>query len=135
MLQTRPRMQPRRLRQDMETFVADTALVVSLLSGAGGCLAERDPDEEEDFTEEEDWNGETRVGGAPDDDPLPPPGPVPATGSGDCCSEHWGGGCKVASVESCVCGLDPKCCTESWDATCVMQARGLCNSCEPLDPS
>jgi len=118
---------------DMETFVADTALVFSLLAGTGGCLA--DPDEEDDFTEEEDWTEETRVGGRPDDD-LPPPGPTPSSGSaGSCCSEHWGGGCEAPSVESCVCGLDPKCCTDSWDATCVMTARGLCNSCQPLDPS
>ena len=58
MLQTRPRTQPRRLLHDMETLVADTALVFSLLPGAGGCLSE--PDEEDDFTEEEDWNEETR---------------------------------------------------------------------------
>ena len=47
---------------------------------------------------------------------------VPAVGPGEapCCDRTPGvSGCADAQLESCVCDLDPFCCMEEWDETCV----------------
>lgn len=56
-------------------------------------------------------------------------GPVPIAG-GTCCSGHTGKGCSVASVESCVCSLDPYCCSTKWDGMCGEKAATHCNACQ-----
>lgn len=111
----------------------DAALVLSLLSG--GCMAERpqpDDDDDDDCGDEACPEAYAGSGPAPDAEPeLPPPtGPddIPGSSSGACCSAHGWLGCEEHAVESCVCGLDPKCCTDGWDATCVMTAEQLCQT-------
>jgi hypothetical protein len=47
---------------------------------------------------------------------------------GDCCSESTASGCGDASVEACVCGLAPFCCSGPFDDACVSLASGLCGA-------
>ena len=108
----------------------DAALMFSLLSG--GCMAERpQPDDDDDDCSDEACP-EGFAGSGPEpggEQELPPPtspDEIPGSSSGACCSPHGGLGCQEHAVESCVCGLDPKCCTNGWDATCVMAAEQLC---------
>lgn len=52
------------------------------------------------------------------------------TGAGtlnvDCCAAYDEPGCFDASIESCVCALDPYCCDHQWDEACVAQAGSEC---------
>ncbi|HET6582956.1 MAG TPA: hypothetical protein VFG69_05910 [Nannocystaceae bacterium] len=60
------------------------------------------------------------------------PGTLMATGSesglesgeGDepCCAPESGPGCGDEATESCVCALDPYCCEQAWDESCVNTA-------------
>ncbi len=52
----------------------------------------------------------------------------PCESTGDCCAPHEGVGCDDATCKSCVCGIDPACCTEGqgWDADCVSEASTEC---------
>lgn len=65
-------------------------------------------------------------GGIPlDDGGLPPGfstdgGVVGAIGMGSCCSEHDTPGCSNADLQVCVCEMVPSCCTEAWNAACVL---------------
>lgn len=47
-------------------------------------------------------------------------------GEGDCCEAHGGLGCSDSAVNSCICGVDPGCCANSYDELCVEQARASC---------
>jgi hypothetical protein len=40
------------------------------------------------------------------------------TGS-TCCAAHAGAGCSDKQIQDCVCGYDPKCCSNAWDFVCV----------------
>src|SRR4029453_11149713 len=57
------------------------------------------------------------------------PGPTPTPG-GPCCSarDPEGGrpGCDDDICQTCVCGMDPMCCTNIWDTDCVLTAREEC---------
>ncbi len=53
-----------------------------------------------------------------------------ATPGGDCCDVQATGGCSVGSIEACVCGADPFCCTNAWDQLCVDAVPG-CNGICP----
>ena len=58
----------------------------------------------------------------------PPPG-------SSCCAPSAGPGCSDAETEACVCGLDPFCCTEEFDAVCVNLAVNECGAiCEEESP-
>lgn len=46
--------------------------------------------------------------------------------SNDCCSTSSSGGCADEAVAACVCGGDPFCCSEEYDALCVNQAVSRC---------
>lgn len=101
--------------------LCDSALMMAML---GGCLMEpEDPEDDEEGEAEDDA----------DDEPLETapsaPSPPESFGSGDCCTPHAGAGCEDASTESCVCGLDGFCCTQGWDDSCALTARGICNGC------
>jgi hypothetical protein len=121
---------PKRVRH----AVTDAALVLSILSG--GCMMERpQPDDDDDDDCDKDEACPDEVGSEPDaedDEPTPyastPPEGIPGSSEASCCSPHYGVGCQDHTVESCVCGLDPACCTEGWDATCVMTAEQLCQT-------
>lgn len=62
---------------------------------------------------------------------------------GDCCTPHGGVSCAEARCKTCVCALDPVCCTEEWDERCVEIATADCpvdcpceeagGCCEPHD--
>lgn len=39
----------------------------------------------------------------------------------DCCT-LGAAGCETTSIESCVCAIDPFCCSTQWDAACVQEA-------------
>jgi len=64
------------------------------------------------------------------------------TGAGtlnvDCCAAYDEPGCYDASIEACVCALDPYCCDNQWDEACVLQAGsecgGPCGEAEQLVP-
>jgi len=47
-----------------------------------------------------------------------------------CCVAHAAAGCSDAAVETCVCAVDPFCCSTQWDATCVDEvASESCGAC------
>jgi cysteine-rich repeat protein len=51
-------------------------------------------------------------------------------GLGDCCETGHGAGCSVEPVESCVCALDPACCSIGWDSLCVGDVDDFgCGTC------
>jgi hypothetical protein len=53
-------------------------------------------------------------------------------GEGDsaCCEQQEGAGCPDATVETCVCAVDPYCCNVFWDLTCVGEVElHSCGSC------
>ena len=52
-----------------------------------------------------------------------------ASGGHPCC-EVGSAGCADSAVSSCVCAIDPFCCTTSWDAQCVSEITTFaCGSC------
>jgi len=121
-------------RREVRHAFTDAALVLSLLSG--GCTVQRpqpDDDDDDDPCGDEacpdDVAAEADADAEPDLPPPSSPDDIPGSCSGSCCSPHGGLGCRDHTIESCVCGLDPKCCTDGWDATCVMTAEQLCQSC------
>jgi len=50
------------------------------------------------------------------------------SGSRECFLPHGGAGCEQASICIQVCELDPLCCTQGWDASCVRFADALFSS-------
>ncbi|MEX1367618.1 MAG: hypothetical protein AB1Z98_31100 [Nannocystaceae bacterium] len=50
-------------------------------------------------------------------------------GTESCCNPHMSTGCDVPEVQACVCGLDPFCCDNEWDAQCVDEANNDCGGC------
>jgi hypothetical protein len=78
------------------------------------------------------WDDAPGAGPASND---PPVGPV-ETGDeaggalGECCSAHGEPGCVDAMIEACVCGEDPTCCEQAWDADCVDAVAAFgCGDC------
>jgi hypothetical protein len=61
------------------------------------------------------------------------PNPYYCTTS-DCCSTHEAG-CSDDGIESCVCELDSFCCTQGWDAQCVVAATGACANAASIAPT
>jgi hypothetical protein len=65
------------------------------------------------------------------------PGPTPTPG-GDCCTARdpgeGGTGCDDIVCQTCVCGVDPLCCTNIWDTNCTLAAREECDSSCPCLP-
>jgi hypothetical protein len=59
-------------------------------------------------------------------EPPLPPGLAPVC---DCCIEDTSPGCSDPFTESCVCELDPSCCTTAWDDACVSEADSDCGTC------
>ena len=52
--------------------------------------------------------------------------------AGSCCEVHEAPFCADGSCCASVCGVDPTCCTATWDATCVQLARAICGDlCPP----
>jgi len=49
-------------------------------------------------------------------------------GQGSCCVPNSSPGCKDTTVQDCVCGMDPYCCSNQWDPICAGEAD-LCGSC------
>lgn len=117
---------PKRVRH----AVTDAALVLSILSG--GCMMERprpDDDDDDDDCGSDEACPDQGTGPDPEETETTPhasPPPPGGSSSASCCESHYGVGCADHQVESCVCGLDPKCCTDGWDATCVMTAEQFC---------
>lgn len=52
-----------------------------------------------------------------------------SAGSGSCHEAHAAPSCSDPACCRLVCGSDPTCCTESWDAACAGLALNLCPSC------
>lgn len=53
--------------------------------------------------------------------------------TGECCDPHGCLGCVDPNVESCVCGADPYCCEQAWDAQCAGEVESYgCGSCGPV---
>jgi Bacterial pre-peptidase C-terminal domain len=51
-------------------------------------------------------------------------------GGGDCCVAGDGPGCDDPTIEACVCGADPFCCDQEWDAMCVAGVEThACGTC------
>ena len=50
-----------------------------------------------------------------------------AVGAGDCFQEHQGASCDDATCCETVCTVDPTCCENSWDASCVSLAVANCD--------
>lgn len=51
------------------------------------------------------------------------PGPdarIAPSDLGSCCAAHDNAGCSNADLQVCVCEKLPSCCTDVWDATCVL---------------
>jgi len=47
-----------------------------------------------------------------------------------CCTASMAMGCDDAEVQACVCAIDPYCCLQQWDETCVEKVDELgCGSC------
>src|SRR4029078_10414771 len=65
--------------------------------------------------------------GTPTPTVTPTPSPT-STAPGNCCADHSGGvpGCRDATCEGCVCGMDSFCCTTEWDGQCAAEAAGPC---------
>lgn len=61
--------------------------------------------------------------------------PTPTPG-GDCCNPHTGPSCDDSTCSSCVCDLDPLCCTagEPWDDICAAEANDNCANDCPCGP-
>ena len=122
---------PQRVRHCAGTAICEGALAFALAGLGGGCVVQTESDEEDPEDEEEadgdgvPYYGDDQPASTPDDDRSRDGEPtIPHSGSTEsCCENHPGGGCDGLRVESCVCGLDPQCCTASWDTTCVMTAR------------
>lgn len=49
--------------------------------------------------------------------------------AGDCCASHSTPGCDDATVQACVCDMDPFCCGTAWDSICVGEANSPCGAC------
>jgi hypothetical protein len=67
-----------------------------------------------------------------------PKNPVPCgdPAAGSCTEPHSTPACDDESCCDLVCGLDPTCCTGSWDFLCVALAKQYCvKSCEPPCPA
>lgn len=65
---------------------------------------------------------EQKCGAAPGCADLPATSSTSGDGGADkgaCCTAHDTPGCADPSIEQCICGLLPDCCTLKWDATCV----------------
>jgi hypothetical protein len=62
--------------------------------------------------------------------------PPPAFDAGDithgaCCAAHASAGCEDATIRTCVCAVDPRCCAGPWNAECVALVGGLgCGTCK-----
>ena len=137
-------------RRGFRAALCDCAFVCLL----NGCVVETVPEDDDDWDDDDDTveietigppghgeDGDGEEGDALGDAGEPEPGgasgsggsndpAVPHSGStGSCCSAHPGIGCADPYIESCVCGIDPSCCTESWDVTCAQRAAGLCAAC------
>ncbi len=55
-------------------------------------------------------------------------GPPPSCGTGEPCNTpHSASGCANSACCAIVCGIDPACCTVSWDSLCVNIAVERCN--------
>jgi hypothetical protein len=53
-----------------------------------------------------------------------------AAAPADCCAGKAGKSCSSGTVSSCVCAIDPFCCSNQWDATCADEvAQFGCGSC------
>jgi hypothetical protein len=52
-----------------------------------------------------------------------------------CCTDHGAGGCDLPACESCVCDLDPSCCSTAWDAGCVAIGASACFEICQCDPT
>jgi hypothetical protein len=47
----------------------------------------------------------------------------------DCCIQRSEGGCEDPTIEACVCGIDPVCCSgDLWDEYCTTIARNYCDA-------
>jgi len=53
--------------------------------------------------------------------------------TGNCYAVHLTGGCSDASCCSAVCALQPECCSDSWDQSCVTRALAVCNPAVPAN--
>ena len=61
------------------------------------------------------------VDAGPEPDAAIDAGEVEGTiGTGSCCAEQETPGCSNADLQVCVCELLPTCCTEAWNAPCVL---------------
>jgi hypothetical protein len=59
--------------------------------------------------------------------------PVPP---GECCEIGEGPGCLDADITMCVCAIDPYCCEQAWDGTCIIDVDMLgCGVCDPQNGS
>jgi hypothetical protein len=55
--------------------------------------------------------------------------PACTAGAGGCCVPNGTPGCDDAVCCQAVCSVDPFCCDEAWDATCVATAQAQCEIC------
>jgi hypothetical protein len=57
------------------------------------------------------------------------------SGGGHACCEAGTAGCSDSAIASCVCAVDPFCCSTMWDAQCVAEVESLgCGSCTGGSP-
>ena len=64
-----------------------------------------------------------------DDGAAPAPEPT-----GDCCTPGGQGCANDPAVEACVCDLDDYCCTNQWDAGCVLMVGQCGEACQGAMP-
>lgn len=57
------------------------------------------------------------------------PGDCGPCNEGDCCKFHDVPGCGDPAVSSCVCGIEPDCCAQSWHNVCVELAKDCGAEC------
>lgn len=65
----------------------------------------------------------------------PPPVECGAAGSGSCTTPHGTPACSDTACCNLICGLDPTCCTQSWDFICVQLALTYCGGCNLTCPA
>ena len=61
-------------------------------------------------------------------------GPCGGPTSGDCCFANGTPGCNDTDCCTLICGIDPFCCSNTWDGICADQACGIGGLCFPPEP-
>jgi hypothetical protein len=100
----------------------------SSVGDGGGADATADGGGGDTDTEGEDATSEGPAGNDPTVGPVETGDDGGA--AGECCSAHGEPGCADPMIAACVCGEDPTCCDDAWDAACVDAVAAFgCGDC------